>query len=59
MEFEIKDLIKINLLNEMTSLGLNNRKNDEFYDYFMFKNTEWLELNKEHIFLINNTITII
>lgn len=46
---KIKNLYLINILEEMASISLNKRINDELYDYYMFNDLEWLLDNAERI----------
>ncbi len=46
---KIKDLYDLERLNEMCSMLLNRRIDDEFYDYFMLKDLSWLLENQEKI----------
>lgn len=46
---KIKDLYDLERLNEMCSMLLNRRIDDEFYDYFMLKDLSWLLENEEKI----------
>ena len=46
---KIKDLLKLNILNEMASTCLNKRIDDDFYDFYFEKNIEWLIKNKDKI----------
>lgn len=46
---KIKELLKTNILNEMASTCLNRRVDDNFYDYYFEKETNWLFENKDKI----------
>lgn len=46
---KIKKLYVLNLLNEMAGAMLNHRVDDEFYDYYMLKELNWLIENRNKI----------
>lgn len=46
---KIRKLEVLNILNEMAEAMLNHRVDDEFYDYYMFKELNWLIENRKKI----------
>lgn len=46
---KIKNLEEYMILKEMATNNLNKRIDDKFYDYFMYKDTQWLVDNKDKI----------
>lgn len=53
---QIKELYVLNLLDEMASAMLNHEVDNEFYDYYMEKDLNWLIDNREKIVndVVNN-----
>lgn len=53
---KIKYLCLLNLLREMASAMLNHEVDNEFYDYYMEKDLNWLIDNREKIVndVVNN-----
>ena len=46
---EIRKLEVLNILKEMAMAMLNHRVDDEFYDYYMLKELNWLIENRKKI----------
>ena len=46
---EIRKLEVLNILKEMAGAMLNHRVDDEFYDYYMLKELNWLIENRKKI----------
>ena len=46
---EIRKLEVLNILKEMAGAILNHRVDDEFYDYYMLKELNWLIENRKKI----------
>ena len=46
---EIRKLEVLNILKEMAEAMLNHRVDDEFYDYYMLKELNWLIENRKKI----------
>lgn len=49
INMKINELYKLNELNTKAGLLLNNSVDNDFYDFYMTKNLEWLLENKEKI----------
>ena len=49
MNMKINELDKINELNEMASILINNGIDNKFYEIYMFNDVNWLLENEEKI----------